>query len=293
VVIYDVISRGFEDISTAQSGSFLSAASVSIDSFARRLSAKAVKKMNTEPEDDDDENLQDSVYNKKTLKAKYKMLKLETKKRIRKVSSSTTTSRKSSGGSVFSPRGSYSTYEDFFKMPQRQNSRETGNEEARIRLREAERERDRERERERGKIKENERKYERGKQDEMERLKRAKKDIARGKRQPDTQRSPMRQPSDRTSSQSVLQDDSHLGQSVNSSVSQSLNESGAKPMFALRIRKGFQLPIRRTWSFFKRISLLAEVSDREISEAGELHWQASYSASKPLKEVYCKCCIVC
>ena len=103
----------------------------------------------------------------------------------------------------------------------------------------------------------------------------------------------MRQPSDRISSQSVLLDDSHLGQSVNSSVSQSLNESGAKPLFALRVRKGFQLPIRRTWSFFKKIALLAEVSDREISEAGELHWQASYSASKPLKEVHCKCCIVC
>ena len=293
-----MISRGFEDISTAHSSSFLNAASVSIDSFARRISAKAMKKRNAEPEDDDDDdNMLDTAYNSKALKAKYKLLKLETKKRIRKVSSSTTTSRKSSGGSVFSPRGSYSTYEDFFKMPLRQNSRETGNEESRIRLREAvrEREREKERDRERGRMKENARKNEKAKNDEIEREKKLKRE--REKRISDTQRSPTQDQDllERTPSLSIFIEDLNniLGQSVNSSVSQSLNESGTKPLFALRIRKGFGLPIRRTWTFFSRISLVAEVSDPVISEAGELHWQASYSASKPLKGMSSGCCLVC
>ena len=252
--------------------------------------------MNAEPEedDDDDDNMLDTACNSKALKAKYKLLKLETKKRIRKVSSSTTTSRKSSGGSVFSPRGSYSTYEDFFKMPLRQNSRETGNEEARIRLRDLEREREkgREKEREKGRIKENERKNEKAKHDEIDRERKLKKE--REKRLSDTQCSPTLDLLERTPSQSIYIEDHHnLGQSVDSSVSQSLNESGAKPLFALKIRKGFGLPMRRNWTFFRRISLVAEVSDPEISEAGELHWQASYSASKPLKGMSSNCCLVC
>ena len=99
-MVLDVIKRGHDDISASQQGSLFTLTAESLDSFARRISVHRRKLSNTETdidEEDDGETPSDAPDNKKRLIAKYRMLKTEAKKRLRKLSNSHKIQRKSFG----------------------------------------------------------------------------------------------------------------------------------------------------------------------------------------------------
>lgn len=108
--MFDVIKRGYEDIQACRSTSvFSSLSAVSLDTFAKRITVKRCSTKGSTKgsvdlasiEDDDEDDDEDSSLTEKSLIIKYKLLKIQAKKRIRKFSITNILNRKSFG-SLFS-----------------------------------------------------------------------------------------------------------------------------------------------------------------------------------------------
>lgn len=315
-VLCDVISRGYEDISAAQSSSFLSVASVSFDSFARRISVKN-RRMSVEPEDDDDESISETPDNRKGLIVKYKILRNESKSRMRKLSSSNNTPRKSVGIGVFTPSS------PFTKPPSREKElkmeRDAERDKERRKARENEREReidrdkDREKEQERDRIKDKERARARYRERERARQRVENREFESGTDNEDE--------GEKTSSNKVGSADwiekkereeerrrdkerergiTGLPGDIDSPARQSRKKYRTRSL----PRNSFDGTASRSNEFglldgeyAKRSSRRnscdsGSLRSRDHSLAGKLHWEASYSASRQSKKSQVRCCTV-
>ena len=311
-MLCDVISRGYEDISAAQSSSFLSVASVSFDSFARRISVKN-RRMSVEPEDDDDESVSETTDSRKGLIVKYKILRNDTKSRMRKLSSSNNTPRKSVGIGVFTPSS------PFTKPPSREQEMKMEREE---REKERRRARENERERERDKDREREEERERIKDKERARARYRERERAREREQNREFESEIDNDDDgdKTSSNKVGSADwierkereeerrsdkeRERGRGLNrDSENSPARQSRKKYRTRSLPRNSFDGAASRSNDFgmdgeyAKRSSRRnscdsGSLRSREHSVAGKLHWEASYSASRLSKKSQVRCCAV-
>ena len=314
-VLCDVISRGYEDISVAQSSSFLSVASVSFDTFARRISVKN-RRMSVEPEDDDDESVSETPDNRKGLIVKYKILRNDTKSRMRKLSASNNTPRKSVGIGVFTPSSPFTkppSREQELKMERDEREKERRRARENERERERDRDKDREREVERERIKDKDRARARYRERERAREREQNREFESGTDNDDD--------GDKTSSNKVGSADwierkereeerrrdkeGERGRELSRDIQDSPARQSRKKYRTRSLpRNSFDGAASRSNDFglmdgeyAKRLSRRnscdsGSLRSRELSIAGKLHWEASYSASRLSKKSQVRCCVL-